>query len=270
MTERYDEFADEQITHLYQETSVVEPPEWLDRRILMVATAAVTAPSPVTQALPKRRNPRWLAPLALAATVILTVGLVRLMYQSGELQAPLRSEAAKSWADQEAKEDSPAKQRADSVSADAHLQSAPEALAPPIAEMPTSQVLGKTIGSSKSAAAPLPSTESNASSLVAPAAPTTSSAVPAASVPTASASRQRRAVAESQKKLETLEIAPATKPAESETADQSLPGRRSPQQWLQAIAELRRQGRITEANAELAQFKRHYPNHPLDLDQSTR
>ncbi len=270
MTERYDELAEEQITHLYQETSVVEPPEWLDRRILMVATAAVTAPSPVTQVLPKRRNPRWLAPLALAATVILTVGLVRLMYQSGELQAPLRSEAVKSWADQEAKEDSPAKQRADSVSADAHLQSAPEALAPPIAEMPASQALGKTIGSSKSAAAPLPSTESNASSLVAPAAPTTSSAVPAASVPTASASRQRRAVAESQKKLETLEIAPAAKPAESETADQSLPGRRSPQQWLQAIAELRRQGRITEANAELAQFKLHYPNHPLDLDQSTR
>lgn len=264
MTERYDGLADEQITHLYQETSVVEPPEWLDRRILMVATAAVTAP-PVTQALPKRRNPRWVAPLALAATVVITVGLVRLMHQSGELQAPLRSEAAKSWADQEVKEDSPAKQRADSLSADAHLQSAPEALAPPIAEMPTSQALGKAIGSSKPATAPPPSTESNASSLAAPAAPAASSAVPAAS-----ASRQRRAVEESQKKLETLEVAPATKPAESEASDQSLLGRRSPQQWLQTIAELRRQGRINEANAELAQFKRHYPNHPLDLDQSTQ
>ena len=264
MTERYDGLADEQITHLYQETGVVEPPEWLDRRILMAATAAVTAP-PVTQTLPKRRNSRWVAPLALAATVVITVGLVRLMYQSGELQAPLRSEAAKSWADQEAKEDSPAKQRADAVSVDAQLQSAPVASEPPIAETPTSQAFGKTIGSSKSVAAPSLSTESNASSQAAPAAPAASSVVPTASV-----SRQRRAVEESQRKLETLEVAPAAKPAESETANQSLPDRRSPKQWLQAIAELRRQGRITEANAELAQFKRHYPDYPLDLDQSTQ
>jgi acyl-CoA hydrolase len=80
---------------------------------------------------------------------------------------------------------------------------------------------------------------------------------------------RRKAAEEPQKKLESLQMTPASKPAEPAIADQGMLVRRAPKQWLQAIAELRRQGRISEADAELAEFKRQYPHHPFDLDRPT-
>ena len=38
---------------------------------------------------------------------------------------------------------------------------------------------------------------------------------------------------------------------------------RSPEQWLQGIADLRRQGRHEEADKELAEFRKRYPGHKI-------
>lgn len=39
---------------------------------------------------------------------------------------------------------------------------------------------------------------------------------------------------------------------------------RSPVEWLARIAELRRQGRTAEVEASLREFRRRYPDYPLD------
>ncbi|MDQ2694585.1 MAG: hypothetical protein M3Z21_04255 [Pseudomonadota bacterium] len=49
-------------------------------------------------------------------------------------------------------------------------------------------------------------------------------------------------------------------PAAASPAPETQP--ESPQQWLEAIAELRRQGRDAEAEASLREFRRRYPDHP--------
>lgn len=40
--------------------------------------------------------------------------------------------------------------------------------------------------------------------------------------------------------------------------------RRSPSEWLAEIASLRRQGRMAEAKASLAEFRRQYPDYRVD------
>lgn len=73
---------DPQITRLYRETRDAEPPDWLDQRILLAAQAALEEQQQPAAAipLPKPRPRRmWRLPLTLAATVMLAVGLIRLL-----------------------------------------------------------------------------------------------------------------------------------------------------------------------------------------------
>ena len=77
---------DPQITSLYQETRDAEPPDWLDQRILLAAQAALDQQSASQiPRLKRRRNRIWMLPLSLAATVVLAVGLVRLLPPASEM-----------------------------------------------------------------------------------------------------------------------------------------------------------------------------------------
>lgn len=67
----------------------------------------------------------------------------------------------------------------------------------------------------------------------------------------------------------TPSVAPAPRPAPKETPrfdarDAAIaPKVKTPEQWLADIEELRKLGLHADADAELAKFRQHYPNHPL-------
>ena len=211
MSDRYDELHDERLSALYRETREVEPPAWLDRRVLTMAGAAV-GPRPAPA--PKRRTIRWAVSLALVATVMLTVGVVRVVRESGESDMWLRQEAVRSLAEPAAEADATATGSAGSPAAGA-LQSAPQPVpaTPPASRRP----------------------------------------------PTLSAERKQR------------ESIPAEEPGEGKSAPVQNPAlHRPPAEWLAEIAELRRQGRTVEAEASLAEFRRRYPDYPLDAEASPR
>lgn len=85
-------FHDQDLSALYRSTDAAEPPAWLDERIVTAARAAVASPAPAAALSRRSRWRRWTMPLAMAATVVLTVGLVRLVQESAELESP-RQEA---------------------------------------------------------------------------------------------------------------------------------------------------------------------------------
>ncbi len=85
---RDQEWQDQELSALYQAIPKVEPPPWLDERILTAARAAV-APHPAP-AIPRFRSFRfWAVPVALAATLIMAVGLVQLTREAGEREPSL-------------------------------------------------------------------------------------------------------------------------------------------------------------------------------------
>ena len=210
-----DEVHDERLAELYRTTRHADPPAWLDQRIL---TAARTAVKPRrTPAIPwfRRRGPRfWAAPVALAATVVLAVGLWRGLPPAREIS-----------------------ERPTAVE-----EKTAQSLAPPAANLNAAPT-----NSADTAVAP-------------PAAPS--------AAPPPKLDEQRllrpRAIPMEPMRSESLQAAPARRPADEEAASiQKRIERRSPTAWRAEIAELRRQGRNAEADARLAEFRRHYPEEPL-------
>ena len=85
---RDQEWQDQELSALYQAIPKVEPPPWLDDQILTAARAAV-APRPAPTIPRFRRIGFWAAPVALAATLIMAVGLVQLTREAGEREPSL-------------------------------------------------------------------------------------------------------------------------------------------------------------------------------------
>ena len=193
---RNQEWQDPKLSALYQATPKAEPPAALDARILSAARAAV-APRPVSMLSRFRGFRFWAAPVALAATLMLAVGLTPLLYQASE------------------------------QSASRDMQTPPAAKSAAEADAGNRQEL-------KAADRALP-------------------AAPAPAASSLSLPMERR-------KADPLQSAPASIKQE---AAQPLHAPRSPEAWLAEIAELRRQGRTAEAEARLAEFRRHYPDYPL-------
>ncbi|MEK7191231.1 MAG: hypothetical protein AAB153_02935 [Pseudomonadota bacterium] len=75
--------GDSLLSRAYRETGREEPPAHLDAVILAQAKAA---------AVPRRSGkPRWFMPLSLAATVVLSVGVVLLMSREGVAPVPMET-----------------------------------------------------------------------------------------------------------------------------------------------------------------------------------
>jgi hypothetical protein len=255
MSERYDQLQDDEISALYRETRAVEPPAWLDRHVLAAANAAaVSRPAPAKQPV-GRRMTRWTVPLALAATVVLTVGVVRMVRESGQFESSLRLERMQS-PDKPAAETGALGARQAERSLAYPLPEAAPPVAPAAPAAPVSSVESVTspptpaspaqIGDERS---PVPSSVPAAASPAPPAKPT-------------ARKRETMVSAEPEKAGET-KVAPALEERKAGGASDRL-SRRSPEQWLQEIAELRRRGRTAEADTSLAEFRRRYPDHPLD------
>ncbi len=239
------EFHDEDLSALYRTTRDPEPPAWLDQRILTEANAA---PQPVPTLVPPRsrwrRTRMWAVPAALAATVVLAVGIVRLARETGEWGPPLESKAFRSLAEPAAEADATASGRAQSRDDDRASPSA--------ANLRPAMPMGEAVR-------------------VAP--PAARAPLAAPPVPSSVGGEQRSplllqiAPAVRERQQDSLQDAPAGQRAgeEAVSREAALPrDRRPPEEWLAAIAELRRQGRTAEADASLAEFRRRYPNYPLE------
>ncbi|QQS55480.1 MAG: hypothetical protein IPM89_06730 [Candidatus Competibacteraceae bacterium] len=234
------EFHDEDLSALYRTTRDPEPPAWLDPRIL---TAANAAPQPVPTLAPprsrRRRTRMWAVPAALAATVVLAVGIVRLARETGEWSSPPESKALRSLVEPATEVNAAASGRAQSRADDRPSPSA--------ANLRPVMPMGEAVRVAPPSLPALP-------------------ALPAAS-PLGSEPRSmpyRTAPAEQERQRNEFQAAPTGRRADQDAALRDHLDRRSPEEWLAVIAELRRQGRTAEADARLAEFQRRYPNYPLE------
>lgn len=232
------EFHDEDLSALYRVTRDPEPPTWLDQRIL---TAANAAPRPVQMLTPspsrRRRTRLWAVPAALAATVVLTVGIVHLARESGEWGPLPENKTLHSTAESAAEADATAAGRAQFSDHDRPSSSA--------VELRPTMPLGEAVR----------------------VAPQSLPALPAAAPPVKLEQElmpRRTAPAEQERPRDWLRAAPTGQRVDQDAASQDRSDRYSPEEWLALIAELRHQGRTAEADAELAEFRRRYPDYPLE------
>ena len=232
------EFHDENLSALYRVTRDPEPPAWLDQRIL---TAANATPQPVPTLAPspsrRRRTRLWAVPAALAATVVLAVGIVRLARESGEWGPLPENKTLHSTAESAAEADATAAGRAQFSDHDRPSS--------PAVELRPTMPLGEAVR----------------------VAPQSLPALPAAAPPVKLEQElmpRRTAPAERERQQELLRAAPTDRRADQGAASQDRSDRYSPEEWLAVIAELRHQGRTAEADAELAEFRRRYPDYPLE------
>ena len=243
------EFHDKDLSALYRVTRDPEPPAWLDQRIL---TAANTAPQPVQTLTPspsrRRRTRLWAVPAALAATVVLAVGIVRLARESGEWGPLPENKTLHSAAESAAEADATAAGRAQFSDHDRPSS--------PAVELRPTMPLGEAVRVAPQSLPALPA--------AAPPVELEQESMPRRPAP----AERERAREERERARDWLWAAPTGQRADQDAASQDRSDQYSPEEWLAAIAELRRQGRTAEADAKLAEFRRRYPDYPLEVAPS--
>lgn len=242
---------DDDISRRYRELPREEPPRHLDDAIRAAARRAVhTRPAPLV--VPTGRQ-RWYFPLAAAAIIVFAVAVTMHVEreQPGEEIVSAQGTPAEEVKAEKPQSAPQPERRHKTESADSRelrdatpppeLQKAPEPAAAPAPPPPVAaQDAMRAQESAAGALAGSVETEPKASS--APAARAESPRAPAAPQANAQLGRAdegRRAASLSAFALQ------------------------SPEQWLQGIADLRRQGRHEEADKSLAEFRKRYPDHKI-------
>ncbi|HTG96851.1 MAG TPA: hypothetical protein VL982_05335 [Burkholderiales bacterium] len=246
---------DDKILRRYRELPREEPPRHLDDAILAAARRAVhTRPAPLV--VPTGRQ-RWYFPLAAAAIIVLAVAVTMHMEREQPAEEVMSSATAPAAA-------------APAVVPSAREMMRNETAAQP--ERPKAERKRKTestdsreLRDQRSDAAP-PSELQKAPQ---PAPP------PAAPAQDAVGNIAQPASGRISEQTEAPMAASAAKPApapeakrrfeEGARAASSLSAfaRQSPEQWLQGIADLRKQGRHEEADKELAEFRKRHPDYQI-------
>lgn len=269
---------EEKISRRYRELPREEPPRHLDDAILAAARRAVhTRPAPLV--VPSGRQ-RWYFPLAAAAIIVLAVAVTVHMEREQPAEEILSSNTVTApAAAQEAAPPPPAAAPAAPASP-RRFEMRDEARAQKPAPAPSSDERAK-----REAAAP-PELQKSPEPAAAPAAPPPSPPTQDAIV------REQNAAGALMGRADATKPAPAPAPApkaappppavaaarpapqaraEMRRADEGaraasvLSGHamHSPEQWLQGIADLRRQGRHEEADKELAEFRKRNPDYRI-------
>ena len=268
------ERRDDELSRVYRDAEGPRPPQRVDDNILAASQRVAGA----------RRRPfgfarRWGTPVALAATVLVTFTLVLMVFerQSGlEATAP---EARRT--DRQAKV-LPAEPRADQPGTPSPLVLRPIAPAPPISQALQRDPVGRgpgestvsrgDLGTGRPAFVPEVARASDALRKREEAKPALAAPVPAQSAP--ELRRQARpmqapaaapapgALSESGATLQGSGVtaAIATPLAVSEAKE------RTPEKWLEDIRRLRTEGKMTEVERELAEFRKRYPDYILPED----
>jgi len=251
-----DEPRDPNVDAAYRAAAREEPSPEIDARILAAAHRAVDArPAPVRRSFAQR----WRLPVALAATVVLSVTVTFMVYESErapplpepgsagalrEESVPLEKAPGRSDAERNAAEREPAAPRqqpsADELRRAAPEQRAVQPAAPPVAAP-----------RKKDAEAPA---EPKRETAPAPAQMQIRSA-PAAAPPEPAMSRERA-----------LADRPAAR-GERDALGAAAPARlQTPDEWLAEIRRLKAAGRTDEANRLLAEFRERYADFPIPED----
>ncbi len=219
--------GDSQLSRLYEDTATERPPAELDTAILARARDEAAA----------RRRARgpfahtWFVPVSLAAVLVLAVGLITFMYeQSGAPFAPAPR------MEEQAKE-------IDKPLGNATQQDEKAILRKPETASEPSPARRRSVAPQEPAGA------ASRTPAVTPAPTTAPSQLEAREL-------EQERPAEMRKKAGPADqLTPAAKSAAEKL---------SPEAWLRHIAELRERGKVDEAEASLAEFKKHYPDYPIE------
>ena len=232
---------DDDISRRYRELPREEPPRRLDDAIRAAARRAVhTRPAPLV--VPTGRQ-RWYFPLAAAAIIVLAVAVTMHVEreQPGEeiVTAPAAPAGAPSAARESMRQEAPAEE----------LKPAPQ---------PERKRKTESADSRELRDAPPP--------------PELQKAQEPAAVAEQNTAEALRGRAEASQPAPAPQAAPPRASAELRRSDEgaraaassvSAYALQSPEQWLQGIADLRRQGRHDEADNSLAEFRKRYPDHKI-------
>jgi hypothetical protein len=256
---------DEELSRIYRDAEALEPPQRVDDNIL-AASRRVAGASPRSARVGLAR--RWGAPVALAATVVVTFTLTLMVFERQSAVETMKP--AMPPAGRPEKVSPPEPRRADPLakSSPAELPSAAPALAPPIAQAaarrdraeprpgesaPSSERLGT---GRRGFAADVPRTPS-------PDAQRAPEVLrQAARAPSAGLAGDANTLRESASTLQRAGVIGTTadRVAVSEARE------RTPEKWLEDIRKLKTQGKTAEAERELADFKKRHPDYRLPED----
>lgn len=248
------ELRDPRLDDAYGETPRDEPSPAADEHIRAAARRAVDArPTPLVPQDSRRSFARWRVPLSLAATVVLAVTVALMVDEEDgrprdDNSVPLASPPQAEPPDTSSERDAGVRSSGDTVApqkpAEAKRSTAPPRndIAPPAAPPPQPlREERRRLPDSPAAGAPAEAARTPAPAAAPPAA---DSAAPMRKERPASARPDR---------------------AEREAASAVAPAR-SPEEWIDEIRRLKAHGLDAEAAAEVAEFRRRYPNYVLPAE----
>ncbi len=247
---------DRDLARIYREAEAPEPPQRIDDAILAASRrVAGSRPRRMGRELVRRSS----APLALAATVLLTFTLALMVYEDfpePELTQTPKPQAADTRSDK----------LAESPPAESKLAATAEAKSEQLAEFRSDtgspRTAEKLLSGERASASepPLVRDIPSAPQEKRESEPTRASRPmqPAPSAPAPSASSRREMTSTPQGAG--VVAAPASRLAADEAKE------RSPEKWLEDIRILKSQGKTPEAERELAAFRKRYPDYRLPED----
>jgi hypothetical protein len=232
---------DRELSHIYKDAGKPEPPQQLDEAILAASRRAAASRPRLT---PSEWVWRSRIPVALAATVLLSFTVTLMVLQDArEIDSEPLAKKPETTEERGKSAPSPAPKARAAPQAENRRDRGAESLA----EGSDASRPGFVRDAPSEPARVARKSESMAESRPAPAAP---SAPAAAASPRRETALQRADAASSQ----------AGGVALSEAKE------RLPQKWIEDIRTLKAQGRTKEADRELAEFKKRYPEHRLPDD----
>ena len=241
--------ADERIAQLYRDVAREEPPAHLDKAILAAARERTTVTRP--------REPRWRVwqlPFALAAVAVVTVSLVGHMRDEGAERIGEVPEATVPARTAEAPLQQPSE----------HAELRAETAAPKAAESRQQATTGQVKKRIEVPAGGATSSRDAATTEQEVAAPPLAQSAPVASSAPAAPAAPRE---ETRGRAAVMRSAPTAPPA----AADSVPlvaelEREPPAVWIERMLRLRREGRVSEADALLAEFRKRFPTEALPAE----
>ena len=274
-----DEPRDRQLADYYREAAREEPPVALDAAILAAARREVGSGP---RAAASRRLRMWRLPVSIAAVVVLSVSVVTLMLERGEDRpsVPMRNGAAGTAPPSAAP---PAQKRKADERRDNAAPDSTRTLGAPPAERPVAQAAPESVPPGDRGRAERAPATAAAPASVPDATQRDSDAMEdrgsarrdrqlrnfgalapesAQEPPVAEENREPGPLLRSERSPAEMRAATRASPLGKPTSVMEYVGQ-PPEKWLDKIAELRRNGRVPEADELLAEFKKRYPEYPL-------
>ncbi len=252
----------------FEDPHTEDPSPELDRLVLARARDALRLESP-----PERhyRAPRWATPLALAATVLLSIGLVTQL-------DPTRNDAVLSTdratdATAEPAASAPVAQAAGSagdasmMEADGAVPASPERRARQteefVADAPREAGRDAERKASPLRAAPKAAAEIESVSTASAAAASRPATPPAAPLAASGAPGDAAVSLRAESMRATAAASDSAADAPTAAQPRAAIARDDPERWLDAIEQLQRAGDLATVRVELAEFRRAHPDRPL-------